>query len=64
MQMGLLVMFIYDTSRGQQRTRKLAAGSLEFTHRMLSLAKLPVFRPVRTKVLSLLRDAELISELN
>jgi AcrR family transcriptional regulator len=60
LQMGLLVMFFYDTSAGQKRTRRLAAGSLEVTLQLLKLAKLPILKPVRAKVTTLLRDAELI----
>jgi len=64
LQMGLLVMFLYDTSASQRRTRQLAVGSLDFTLRMMTLVKLPVLKFVRTKVLSLLREADLIPELN
>jgi AcrR family transcriptional regulator len=60
LQMGLLVMFLYDDSEGQRRTRRLADGALELTLKLLALAKLPVLRPVRTKVLGLLKDAELV----
>ena len=60
LQMGLLVMFLYDTSAEQRRTRKLADGSLALTLKLLTLAKLPVLKPVRTKVLELLREAELL----
>ena len=63
LQMGLLVMFLYDNSLGQKRTRQLATGSIDFALKMLDLAKLPVLKPVRTKVLALLREAELIPEL-
>jgi AcrR family transcriptional regulator len=62
LQMGLLVMFLYDTSAGQTRTRKLADGSLALTLKLLTLAKLPVLKPVRTKVLELLHEAELLPE--
>jgi hypothetical protein len=62
LQMGLLVMFLYDTSAQQTRTRKLADGSLALTLKLLTLAKLPVLKPVRTKVLELLREAELLPE--
>ncbi len=61
LQMGLLVMLFYDTSAGQKRTRKLAAGALELTLQLLKLAKLPVLKPVRTKVTGLLREAELLA---
>ena len=62
LQMGLLVMFLYDTSAGQQRTRRLADGALEITLKLLGLAKLAVLRPIRSKVLALLRDAKLLPE--
>jgi AcrR family transcriptional regulator len=62
LQMGLLVMFIYDESPGQQRTRKLAEGALSLTLKLLMLAKLPLLKPVLAKVLALLRDAELVTE--
>jgi AcrR family transcriptional regulator len=62
LQMGLLVMFLYDESPGQQRTRKLADGSLNLTLKLVALAKLPVFRPIRSKVLGLLSDAQLLTE--
>jgi AcrR family transcriptional regulator len=63
LQMGLLVMFLYDTSRNQQRTRRLAEGALDLTLRLLTLAKLPVLKPVRTRVLTLLREADLVNEI-
>ena len=62
LQMGLLVLFLYDNSPGQKRTRRLAEGSIDFTLRMLTLAKLPVLKPVRAKVLALLREADLLPE--
>jgi AcrR family transcriptional regulator len=61
-QMGLLVMFLYDSSEGQLRTRRLADGSLALTLKVLGLAKLSVLKPVRAKILALLREADLLSE--
>ena len=58
--MGLLVMFIYDDSPGQRRTRQLADGALELTLKFLSLAKLPLLKPIRLRILSLLQEAELL----
>jgi AcrR family transcriptional regulator len=63
LQMGLLVMFLYDTSENQKRTRQLASGSIDFTVRMMALAKLPILKPVRTRLLALLREASLVPEL-
>lgn len=60
LQMGLLVMFLYDESAGQRRTRRLADGALDLTLKLVGLAKLAVLRPVRTKVLGLLKEAELV----
>jgi AcrR family transcriptional regulator len=62
LQMGLLVLFLYDESPGQQRTRKMADGALELTLKLIGLAKLPVLKPIRTRVLALLRDASLLPE--
>lgn len=63
LQMGLLVLFLYDNSPHQKRTRNLANGALELTLKLLSLAKLPVLKPVRSRVLALLHDAGLIPAL-
>lgn len=63
LQMGLIVMFLYDESPGQRRTRKLADGALDLTLKLLGLAKLPVLKPVRKRVLELLKDAALLPEI-
>ena len=60
LQMGLLVMFLYDESPGQRRTKRMADGAVDLTIRLIGLAKLPVLKPIRTRVLTLLRDAELL----
>jgi hypothetical protein len=60
LQMGLMVMFLYDDSTDQRRTRQLASGCIEFTLKMMVLAKLPLLKPVRSKVLALLRNSELL----
>jgi len=62
LQMGVLILFIYDDSPHQKRTRKLVDGALELTVRFLSLAKNPLLKPIRSKVLSLLREAELVPD--
>jgi len=62
LQMGLLILFLYDKSPGQRRTRRLADGALDLTLKLLVLAKLPVLKPIRSKVLALLRDADLLPE--
>lgn len=60
LQMGLLVMFLYDTSPNQQRTRRMADGSLDLTLKLLALAKLAPLKPVRTRILALLHEADLL----
>jgi AcrR family transcriptional regulator len=62
LQMGLLVMFLYDDSPNQQRTRKTADGALDLTLKLLAVAKLPVLKPIRTRVLALLRNSDLLPE--
>jgi AcrR family transcriptional regulator len=62
LQMGVLILFIYDDSPHQQRTRKLVDGAIELTVRCLALARNPLLKPVRSKVLSLLREAELLPD--
>ena len=62
LQMGLLVMFLYDDSSDQQRTRKTADRALDLTLKLLAVAKLPVLKPIRAKVLALLRNSEILPE--
>jgi AcrR family transcriptional regulator len=62
--MGVLILFIYDRSPHQQRTRALADGALDLTVRLLSLARNPLLKPVRTKVMNLLRDTELLPDFS
>jgi AcrR family transcriptional regulator len=62
LQMGLLVLFLYDESPKQRRTRRLADGALGLTVSLLTLAKTPLLRPLRKRVLELLREAELLPE--
>lgn len=62
--MGVLLYFLYDTSEGQRRTRRLVDGSMDLTVSLLKLVKLPlvapVLGPVRRSVMGLLREAELV----
>jgi len=64
LQMGLLVMFLYDNSSQQKRTRQLATGAIDLTLKLITLAKLPLLKPARTRILALLRDADLLPTLN
>ena len=62
--MGILLYFIYDESDGQERTRKLIDGAIRIIVRILSVARLPIMKPVRGSLVSLLREVELFPETN
>jgi AcrR family transcriptional regulator len=62
--MGVLILFIYDRSPRQQRTRALVDGAIDLTIRLLSLAKTPILKPVRTRVMNLLRATELLPDFD
>lgn len=59
LQMGLMLYFLYDDSPQQKRTRRLIDGSLDLAVRFIDLAKFPLLKPFRGRVLALLKDAEL-----
>ncbi|HET9452917.1 MAG TPA: TetR/AcrR family transcriptional regulator [Gemmatimonadaceae bacterium] len=63
MHMGLLLYFIYDDSPGQRRTRRLADAGVELFVAALRMAKLPLMRGMRRKLLETLRDARLVPDL-
>ena len=58
--MGILLYFLYDKSPSQQRTRKLIDMALDFTVRMISVSKIPIFRPVRKTLRGMLQEAGFI----
>lgn len=62
LQLGILLYFIYDDSPEQQRTRRLVDGAIGLIVRTIALAKLPLLKPMRGKVLALLREAGLLPE--
>lgn len=62
LQMGLLIMFLYDSSPDQERTRQLADGALTLTLKLLGIAKLSILKPIRSMILKLLQEAELLPE--
>lgn len=59
LQMGLMLYFLYDDSPQQKRTRRLIDGSLDLAVKFIDLAKFPLLKPFRGRVLALLKDAEL-----
>lgn len=62
--MGVLVYFIYDKSDEQGRTRRLVNGAIELIGRLLSLAKFPLLRPFRGRLVALLEEAGLLDGPN
>jgi len=60
MHMGLLLYFLYDDSPRQRQTRALTDGATDFFVRALTLGKLPVMRPFRRGISSLLEQAGLL----
>lgn len=60
--MGLLLYFLYDTSPEQRRTHRLADGAIDLFLAAMKLARLPVFKPFRTRVAALLSDAGLVPD--
>lgn len=60
MQMGILLYLLYDKSNGQERTRKLTDVALDLTVRLIKVARIPVFKPVRKALRELLVQADLL----
>lgn len=58
--MGLLLYFLYDSSPNQARTKRLTDGAVELFVIGLGLVKLPLLRPVRRRVVTLLSEAGLL----
>jgi AcrR family transcriptional regulator len=54
--MGIALFWVYDTSDGQRRTRRLVDGAVPLIARGLSLAKIPGVNKVLDDVLSLSRS--------
>jgi AcrR family transcriptional regulator len=59
--MGILLYFLYDDSPKQQRTRKLIDASVDFTVSVRRLATSPLLRPMRRRVMNILREAGLLA---
>jgi hypothetical protein len=58
--MGVLLYFLYDESPRQRRTRALIDAAVDFAVDMKRLATSALLRPVRRRVLTILRDAGLV----
>ena len=58
--MGVLLYFLYDASPNQRRTRKLIDAAVDFVVDVKRLATSPLLRPIRRRVMTILRDAGLL----
>jgi|SRR5687768_13092865 AcrR family transcriptional regulator len=60
--MGILLFFLFDDSPNQRRTRKLIDASVEFVVDVRRIAMSALLRPMRRRVMNILRDAGLLGE--
>jgi tetracycline repressor-like protein len=59
--MGILLYFLYDTSPDQQRTRRLIDAAVDVVVDARRIVTSPLLRPIRRRVLNVLRDAGLLA---
>ena len=62
--MGLLLFFLHDNSAGARRTAALTTGAIDLVVVAFKLARLPLLRSLRRRVVMLLEDAKLLPYLN
>ncbi|HEV8311110.1 MAG TPA: TetR/AcrR family transcriptional regulator [Methylomirabilota bacterium] len=60
--LGVLLYFLYDSSPGQKRTRRLIDAAVDFVHDARRFVTSPLLTPVRRRVMAILREAELVPE--
>ena len=59
--MGILLYFLYDASPHERRTRRLIDAAVSFVVDVKRLATFPLLRPMRRRVMNILRDAGLLA---
>jgi AcrR family transcriptional regulator len=59
--MGVLLFFLYDESSNQRRTRTLIDAAVDFVVDVKRLVTSPLLRPMRRRVMTILRDAGLLA---
>jgi AcrR family transcriptional regulator len=62
--MGLLLYLLYDESPEQARTHRLADGAIALFLSAMKLVRLPLMKPLRTRLTTVLRDAGLLPDLS
>lgn len=60
--MGILLFFLYDDSSSQRRTRKLIDAAVDFVVDVRRIATSALLRPMRRRVMNILRDAGLLAD--
>ena len=59
--MGILLYFLYDSSPDLRRTRRLIDAAVDFVVDARRLVTSPLLRPIRRRVLNILREAGLLT---
>jgi hypothetical protein len=59
--MGILLYFLYDDSPDQRRTRRLIDAAVDLAVDVKRLATSPLLRPMRRRLMTILREAGLLS---
>ena len=57
-QMGVILFWMFDKSKGQRRTKILIDGTLDLIVRLIQFGSLPLMGPLRKKLVGLLRAIE------
>lgn len=57
--MGVLLYYVHDRSRGQERTRRLVDRALDLLPPVIAIAGSPLAAPIRSQLIALLDEAEL-----
>jgi AcrR family transcriptional regulator len=60
--MGVLLFFLYDSSPKHRRTRRLIDAAVDLIVDVRRLVTSPLLRPLRRRVMGVLRDASLLPE--
>lgn len=61
--MGILLFFLYDNSANQRRTRALIDAAVDFAVDVRHIATSALLRPMRRRVINILRDAGLLPDM-
>jgi AcrR family transcriptional regulator len=57
-QMGIILFWMFDESRGQRRTRALLDGTIDLVVRLIQVSSLPMMGRLRKRLLAILRAVE------